>query len=220
MFPVFSYIFNELNNAGTIKTMEENIQFESEKYTLEGVFERGKGDRGAVITHPHPQYGGDMNNYVIKTIADVYKQKNISILKFNFRGVGKSQGSYDNGTGEQKDVISAVSYLLKRGVREIDLAGYSFGAWINAQAVNNGLQAHKMIMISPPVVYFDFTGFSSINNLKLIITGSEDDIAQPDIIKKMFPQWNQNICFKIIEGADHFYGGYLKQLEAVLSSCL
>ncbi|HBN25973.1 MAG TPA: alpha/beta hydrolase [Desulfobacteraceae bacterium] len=200
--------------------MEKKIQFESDEHTLEGLLETDSVERGVVIAHPHPQHGGNMNNHVVESIANAYKQKKISTLKFNFKGVGQSQGNYENGIGEQKDVINAISYLLKTGIKQIDLAGFSFGSWVIAQAVSNGLSVNSIIMVSPPVLIYDFKQFSSLPGLKLVITGSEDGIARSDIIKKAIPMHKHNARLEIIQGADHFYGGYTRQLEGVIASCL
>jgi hypothetical protein len=151
----------------------------------------------------------------------IYNIKGYSTLKFNFRGVGESRGQYDNGVGEQKDVLAALSFLADMGVKRIDLAGYSFGAWVNAHAVTQGDSVvENMAMVSPPVGFMDFNAISAMNVLRFVITGSRDDIAPADAVKKMLPTWNPNARFEIVDGADHFYGGYLGQLESVLSSCI
>ncbi len=201
--------------------MVEKIKFLSENYEIEGLFNKRDKNKGVVITHPHPLYGGDMYNLVVETIVHVYNIKGYSTLKFNFRGVGKSQGQYDNGVGEQKDVLAALSFLADMGMEKIDLAGYSFGAWVNAHAViQEDIFVENMMMVSPPVGFMDFNAINAMNVLKFVITGSRDDIAPVDAVKKMLPIWNPNARFEIIDGADHFYGGYLEQLESVLSSCI
>jgi len=201
--------------------MVEKIKFLSENYEIEGLFNKRDKNKGVVITHPHPLYGGDMYNLVVETIVHVYNIKGYSTLKFNFRGVGKSQGQYDNGMGEQKDVLAALSFLADIGVEKIALAGYSFGAWVNAHAViQEDVFVDNMMMVSPPVGFMDFNAINAMNLLKFVITGSRDDIAPVDAVKKMLPIWNPDARFEIIDGADHFYGGYLEQLESLLSSCI
>jgi len=91
--------------------MEESISFLSESYQLEGLLDKSSIDNGVVITHPHPLYGGDMNNFIVDLIVRAYQKKGFTTLRFNFRGTGKSQGSYDDGTGEQEDVHAALSTL-------------------------------------------------------------------------------------------------------------
>ncbi len=157
--------------------MEEKIRFLSGKYEIEGRLEKISPQKGAVITHPHPLYGGDMHNNIVAAITRAYRQKGYTTLRFNFRGVGNSQGKHDNGIGEQEDVRAAISYLAGLGIGRIDLAGYSFGAWVNALAIKNDTTPQNMIMVSPPVAFVDFGSISDLGNLRLIVTGSRDDIA-------------------------------------------
>ena len=198
--------------------MAERITFLSEEYEIEGLLNKKDEKKGVVVTHPHPLYGGDMYNMVVESIVHVYHMKGYSTLKFNFRGVGRSQGTYDNGLGEQKDVLSALSFLADRGMERIDLAGYSFGAWVNAHAIQNDSLTNQMIMVSPPAGFMDFNSIVTMDALKFVVTGNRDDIAPADVIEKMISTWNPNARFEVIDGADHFYGGYLNQLESVLSS--
>ena len=200
--------------------MAERITFLSEEYEIEGLLNQRDEKKGVVVTHPHPLYGGDMNNLVVESIVHVYHMKGYSTLKFNFRGVGRSQGTYDNGLGEQKDVLSALSFLSDMGMVRIDLAGYSFGAWVNAHAQQKDTLTKQMIMVSPPVGFMDFKSIVTIDALKFVVTGNRDDIAPADVIEKMISTWNPNARFEVIDGADHFYGGYLGQLEDCLSSAI
>ena len=89
--------------------MEEKITLSSGQYRLEGYWQAGNGDKGVVITHPHPLYGGTMNNPVVETIQNAFQQNGYATLRFNFRGVGGSQGSYDDGMGEKDDVRAAIA---------------------------------------------------------------------------------------------------------------
>ena len=198
--------------------MEEHISFLSENYQLEGLLEKNSIEKGVVITHPHPLYGGDMHNFIVDLIARTYQKKGFTTLKFNFRGTANSQGSYDNGSGEQEDVHAALATLAKMGIKKIDLAGYSFGAWVNALAITENTTVRNMAMVSPPVGFLDFSSIDAIPCLKLVVTGSIDDIAPAERIKPMYPAWNPKAHLKIIKDADHFYSGCLDKLESVLSS--
>ncbi len=198
--------------------MEEKITFISEEHEIEGLFNKASKDKGIVVTHPHPLYGGDMYNYVVESVVNTYLKKGYSTLRFNFRGVGRSQGSHGDGIGEQQDVISALSYLFDKGIKQADLAGYSFGAWVNSMAVCKASSVHKMIMVSPPVAFIDFKPVSSIPCLELVVTGDKDDIAPPSMIKKMLPTWNPNARFEVITGADHFYSGFIDRLESIMDN--
>ncbi|MBF0117409.1 MAG: alpha/beta hydrolase [Desulfobacterales bacterium] len=196
--------------------MEEKILFKSKSYQIEGLISKNNNKQGVVITHPHPLYGGDMYNYVVESIANTFQRKGYITLRFNFRGVGASQGNYDNGIGEQDDVLSAISCLNDMGIKPTILAGYSFGTWVNAMVNLNNTSISQIIMVSPPVSFMNFSAIKSLPYLKLIVTGSEDDIAPSRIIQKMISIWNNKSQFEIIKGADHFYAGYLKRLEEVI----
>jgi uncharacterized protein len=111
---------------------ERRIQFQAGPYLLEGLFSRGRTGKGAVITHPHPLYGGDMANYVVEAAVRVLQNSGLATLRFNFRGVGASHGRYENGLGEREDVRAALAWLRDQGVSRTHLYGYSFGAWVNA----------------------------------------------------------------------------------------
>jgi uncharacterized protein len=198
--------------------MEEKIAFVSEDNRLEGIYAQGSNGKGVVITHPHPLYGGDMHNGVVESIANAYREKGYSALRFNFRGVGASQGGYDEGTGERKDVLAAREYLEGEGIGQVDLAGYSFGAWVNARVGCTGSADGQMVMVSPPVAFIDYSAVGRLPCLKLVVAGSRDDFAPVDQIRNRLPHWNDAAAFKIIEGADHFYGGYLKELESILEA--
>lgn len=198
--------------------MVKKVRFFSENYEIEGLLNKKNEKKGVVVTHPHPLYGGDMYNLVVETIVHVYNIKGYSTLKFNFRGVGRSQGKYDNGDGEQKDVLAAISLFWDMGMEQIDLAGYSFGAWVNAHAVQEDVSVKNMVMVSPPVGFMDFRTIGPMDCLKFVVTGSKDDIAPADAVEKMRSVWNSSARFEVIDGADHFYGGYLNQLESVLFS--
>ena len=201
--------------------MEEKITFESGPYRLEGYWQAGTANKGVVITHPHPLYGGTMHNPVVETIQNTYQEHGYATLRFNFRGVGSSQGHYDNGAGEQDDVRAAVAFVRNQAVPAIDLAGYSFGAWVNAGvAVEQGTPIESMMMVSPPVGFIEFENDNALSCLKLVVTGSRDDIAPPDRIRDLLPTWNPDAQFEIIDGCDHFYSGQLDNLQAILTSFL
>ncbi|EFK05657.1 conserved hypothetical protein [delta proteobacterium NaphS2] len=199
---------------------EEQVFFESADLKLEGLLNRGSGDAGVVITHPHPQYGGSMHNNVVESVVKAFKKANFTTLRFNFRGVGRSGGHYEEGVGEQVDVQGAVAYLEGLGLTAVQLAGYSFGAWVNAQAINKMHAVAKMIMVSPPVNFIDFSFLNYTPQLQLIITGAQDDIAPPHMIQKMLPGWNKHATLRIIQGADHFYGGKTGEIASIVEAFL
>jgi alpha/beta superfamily hydrolase len=194
----------------------ERIVFPSGGVELEGLIERGSGDFGAVVAHPHPLYGGNMNNPVVEIIHQAYRNKGYTTLRFNFRGTGSSQGRYDNGIGEQDDLMAAVELLRNRGLETIELAGYSFGAWVTALTAQAQAWSLPMVWVSPPVGFIDFNPVGGLPGLKFIVTGSADDIAPPDVIRRMLQTWNPAVRFETIDGSDHFYSRHTRQLEDVL----
>ena len=195
--------------------MEEKISFKSDGLQLQGLLHRA-GVRGVVVTHPHPRYGGDMYNPVVETITRTFQHQGYTTLRFDFRGVGSSQGRYDKGIGEKRDVCRALDYLARIHMDKICLAGYSFGAWVNAQIHSGDAPVSEMIMVSPPVAFIDFGPIQELANLKLVITGSEDDIAPVQMIQERLPAWNPTTRFEIIPGADHFFSGYAGILASTL----
>lgn len=184
---------------------------------LEGMLSIGTDARGIVIAHPHPLYGGDMNNPVVTTIARTFAGAGWSILRFNFRGVGSSQGEFDEGNGEVDDLLAARNRLAAEGITEIILAGYSFGAWVIVNAAAAGkIDDSAQILISPPAAMLPFTKTVQLPYLKQVITGEFDEIAPPEKVKKLIDSWNPDSKFSILNGCDHFFNGYLEDLAAGL----
>ena len=195
---------------------EQRVKFNSDNgIILEGLLSEGTTGRGAVITHPHPLYGGDMSNIVVETIQNAYQKKGHTTLRFNFRGMGESTGSYDDGNGEQADVIAGFNFLKENGLKAIDLAGYSFGSWVIAQMTDK-VTADSIIMVSPPAGMLKFEPAPPIPNLKLVVTGSRDEFAPPDLIEKLTGTWDKAAAFNVIQGADHFFFGYTDKLTTIL----
>lgn len=194
--------------------MEAPIFFTSEKLRIEGMLAIASGPRGVVVTHPHPLYGGDMDNPVVMALQRAYLRQGFSTLRFNFRGVGGSEGRYDNGSGERLDVSAALAFLSGRGMTTLDLVGYSFGSWVNAH-LKEGFQ--RMVMVSPPVAFISFDPISPIPALRLIVTGGRDEIAPAAMISTYKGQWNPAATFEMLPDADHFYTGFLRTLEDTIA---
>jgi alpha/beta superfamily hydrolase len=199
---------------------EEKVFIQSSGLRIEGLVDNSSGDKAVLVTHPHPLYGGDMYNKVVESVMDAYGQKGYSTLRINFRGVGQSEGTYDQGIGEQEDVRAALTYLNELGKSCIDLAGYSFGAWVNALGLRNFELAHRMIMVSPPVNFIDFSSLEYSSKIQLVIAGSADDIGPPAMIENMLPAWNPDAEFKVIKGADHFYWGKTGEIKNIIKRFL
>ena len=196
---------------------EEQIAFQSDGLRIEGLVGRQSGERGVVITHPHSLYGGTMHNQVVETLVQAYQDKGLTTLRFNFRGVGESEGRYSEGKGEKEDVISALRYLYDLEKSAIDLAGYSFGAWVNAHITSGDFSVSGIIMVSPPVAFLDFSFLPRDQRIKAVVAGGRDDIGPADQINRLVSTWNPAALLEVIDGADHFYSGKIDILESVLS---
>jgi alpha/beta superfamily hydrolase len=199
---------------------ENNIRFRSDEWEIEGLYHSENTIKGAVITHPHPLYGGDMFNPVVAAIIAAYQKSGFATLRFNFRGTGKSSGSYDDGTGEQADVAGAVDFLRRDGLTEIHLSGYSFGAWVNAMALQGGLLVQEMTMVAPPVAFIDFEDGIRLPMLSTVVAGSRDEFAPAERIRPLMSQWNHDARLDVIEGADHFFFGFFDEITRRLAQRL
>jgi alpha/beta superfamily hydrolase len=199
---------------------EDRVFFQAGDVKIEGLVHHAPGEKGVVVSHPHPLYGGDMHNNVVETLVQAYRDKGYTTLRFNFRGMGQSTGSYDEGIGEQEDVRAALAYLEGMGKTSIDLAGYSFGAWVNALGLKDFDLAGRTVMVSPPVNFLDFSFLDYNEKIRLVIAASRDDIGPPDMIKRMIPVWNPEARFSIIQGADHFYWGKNGDIKRIIHEFL
>jgi hypothetical protein len=199
--------------------MTDKIKIRGEDgLVLEGMIDDGHVSQGVAITHPHPQYGGDLHSPVVEAIATAYRRLGFTTLRFNFRGTGNSTGSYDNGKGEQEDVKAALSLLRSRGLKSIHLSGYSFGAWVNAMALQNGLAVDGMTMVAPPVAFIDFADGIRLPGLTKVVAGSRDEFAPPDMIRPLLANWNRDAALEIIDDADHFFFAYLDDVTRLLQA--
>lgn len=196
--------------------MENAVIIQNQTIRLQGMLAEGSDDRGVVITHPHPLYGGNMDNPVVVETARVFARKGLTTLRFNFRGTGGSTGMYDNGQGEQSDVTKALGFLKDRGCRTLFLAGYSFGSRINASVVADGCDITDHIMISPPVAFMSFDDIDTLPFTGLIITGENDEIAPPKQVQAHIDRWRIRPEFQILPKCDHFYSECLDPLHKAL----
>jgi len=195
---------------------EERIFFDSGGLNIEGLLENLPGERAVVVAHPHSLYGGTMHNNVVKAVAHAYQEEDYSTLRFNFRGVENSEGEFGNGQGEQEDVKGALRHLESLGKSRIDLAGYSFGAWVNALGLDKFEEAQRLIMVSPPVSFVDFGFLQYSPKIQLVICGTRDEIAEYKQVEKMLPKWNDETVFRVVQGADHFYSGCEEELIDII----
>lgn len=200
--------------------MEKSVKIDAQGLELEGRLYEDHPEKAAIITHPHPLYGGDMDNGIVTAIAQAYQHAGWTTLRFNFRGTGNSQGHHDNGEGEQHDIQAAVAFLLARERQQIQLAGYSFGAWVLAHwSQQYNQQGRPVFMVSPPVAFIPFPD-GPLPGLKEVFTGSRDDLAPPEPIRSQMPRWQPDARLTIIENTDHFFGNQVAQLINAFSPCI
>lgn len=201
--------------------MAQHVHFKSEGLELEGLWSKGSPGSAAVITHPHPLYGGDMHNAVVETISKAYHYNGWSTLRFNFRGAGNSDGVFDNGIGEQMDLEAAIGFLKTRGIDDIELAGYSFGAWVLACWSRKADHENLPIrFIAPPVGFIDFNPVHSINGLRQVVLGAGDEFAPRKQCESLANQWNPEAKFNVIQSADHFFWNHMDTLQNILQSSI
>jgi hypothetical protein len=194
---------------------EERIFNKSDSLIIEGLWHKSAEERGVIICHPHPLMGGSMQNNVMEAIQEAFAAADFTTLRFNFRGVGRSTGIYDEGRGEMEDILSAREYLINKGISSIFFAGYSFGSWVGSKVMerNNNIFTDS-VFVSPPNNYFDFAWPKLTGNIGLIICGDQDQFCDPEAIKKQIKEIQAKL--EMISGADHFYLGKEKELINVL----
>jgi alpha/beta superfamily hydrolase len=143
---------------------------------LEGRYhpQKAKDAPIAIILHPHPQFGGTMNNRVVYNLHYAFHEMGFTVLRFNFRGVGRSQGEYDQGVGELSDAASALDYLqsMNPNAKHCWVAGFSFGAWIGMQLLMRRPEITGFISVSPPANMYDFSFLAPCPSSGLIINGT------------------------------------------------
>jgi len=198
--------------------MEDLITFEADGITIEGLFVQNSDSKAVIITHPHSLYGGDMHNSVVYLIHKAYSEKGFSTLRFNFRGVGNSSGTFDDGIGEQNDLKAACDFLSAKGFQAIDLAGYSFGSWVGASLACQNDLFNRVVLVSPPVSFMDFSSISQIPSLTLTVVGDQDDFADLGQLKERMALLNAEAHLKILPNTDHFYSGNLEELKTILQA--
>lgn len=188
------------------------VTFKSCNLLLEGVCHYPASARkapGVLVCHPHTLYGGDMQNIVVVAVCQMLEQCSMVALRFNFRGAGKSQGSFDEGHGEQEDLKAALDYLSSLDIVDpsrIGLAGYSFGASVALSAAPQLETIKAIALISPPFSLTPgFSSFKNYNKPKLIITGGQDSFIRIDEVKRLTEQLKKPRRLEIVSDTDHFW---------------
>ena len=172
---------------------------------------------GIVICHPHPLYGGDMDNPVVVRVQEVCAELGLATLRFNFRGVGGSSGTHGGGLAEQEDARGALDALAQAtGDRPLAIAGYSFGAWVAALVGGRDARVTALALIAPPLAMYDFGGVEGKRVPTLAVAGTADPYCPADDFQR-FAARGAWVTPAVIEGADHFFFGKLYPLGEAVS---
>jgi alpha/beta superfamily hydrolase len=172
---------------------------------------------GVVICHPHPLYGGDMDNPVVIRLAEVFGEMELATIRFNFRGTGRSTGIHGQGLAEQHDVEAARAHIatVAGGAHPLILAGYSFGATVVAEVAAKHPDRSGVVLVAPPLARVDpkrFAGLAPFVERLLVIVGGSDEICPADAVARL-REFTPHATFEVIEGANHFFFGKLYPLS-------
>ena len=183
---------------------------------LEALLEEREGDApsiAALVCHPHPRFGGTMHNKVVHRVATTLHARGAAVLRFNFRGVGKSAGAYDEGEGELEDARAALAWLRVRyPAARPWLAGFSFGAWVAARLAAAEPAVERLILVAPGVGQSDFSVMRDALVPKLVIQGTADTNCPPARLEAEYPAWREPKELMLVEGATHFFDRKLAEL--------
>jgi alpha/beta superfamily hydrolase len=192
-----------------------DVRFTCGKLKLEGIcyYPDGKGKfPGVVLCHPHPIYGGSMDNNVIMALASALTPKGIIAFMFNFRGVGRSQGSFGDGIDEQEDVKAAIDWLAAQSEVDdgrIGVAGYSFGASVALPEARHDARVRALALISPALM--DEPKIAQLSDYsipKLIISGDADELVSAKQLDVMKQKAAEPKRFELVPGVNHFWLGH------------
>ena len=189
------------------------VNFNGPDGRLEGRYNHSKMPNApvALLLHPHPQHGGTMNNKVVYSLYQTFVRRGFSALRFNFRGVGRSQGQFDNGPGEMSDAASALDWMQSYNPNASGcwIGGFSFGAWIGMQLMMRRPEISGYISVAPPTSIYDFTFLAPCPASGLIVHGGKDDLVPiasvEKLTQKLAAQKTISVDYRVIESADHFF---------------
>ncbi len=173
----------------------------------------------AVVCHPHPLFGGTMDNKVVTTLARALHATGTPTLRFNFRGVAESEGAFDAGMGETADAAAVASYGAARWPgRRLVLAGFSFGAFV-ALRLAQQRELSRLITVAPPVDRFDFSGLAAPACPWLLVQGDADDVVNPHSVLAWAQALEPAPRLLLMPGVGHFFHGHLSVLrDAVIDA--
>ena len=198
-----------------------DVIFNGPEGRLEGRYQHSKTPTApiALMLHPHPQHGGTMNNKVIYNLYHAFARQGFSVLRFNFRGVGRSQGVYDRGEGELSDAASALDWLqsINENASACWIAGFSFGAWIGMQLLMRRPEIAGFVSVAPPANQYDFSFLAPCPSSGLVVQGSRDEIVPEAAVAKLVDKLSQQrgitIDYRVVPGANHFFTEQMDELN-------
>ncbi len=172
----------------------------------------------AVLCHPHPLYGGTMDNRVVYRAGKGALEAGLATLRFNFRGVGASTGFYDDGIGEQDDVISAIDWLERQYPKlPLALVGFSFGAWVGLQVATRDPRIKAAVGLGLPLGSLNFDFLAEYLKPSLYIVGTRDEHCPKEKIDSFARRLPSSSTVSLIEGADHFFSDRLEQMQTMIT---
>jgi uncharacterized protein len=180
----------------------------------------------AILLHPHPTFGGTMNNPAVHGLYQMFVSRGFSTLRFNFRGVGRSQGMFDNGAGELADAASALDWLQanNRESKTCWIAGMSFGAWISMQLLMRRPEISGFISVAPLAKHYDFSFLAPCPASGLFVNGEKDSVTPSEaihtLVSKLKTQKGITIEHKVIPGANHFFEDSIDELTKLCADYL
>ncbi len=178
----------------------------------------------ALMLHPHSQHGGTMHNKVVYTLFQTFARSGFAVLRFNFRGVGRSQGRFDRGEGELSDAAAALDWLqsYNANARGCWVAGFSFGAWIGMQLLMRRPEIGRFVSVAPPANVYDFGFLAPCPTSGLVLQGDADEVVPHEsvskLVHKLTNQRDIAIDYRLIRGANHFFHDRLPELEEVVET--
>jgi alpha/beta superfamily hydrolase len=173
-----------------------------------------------VVCHPHPLHGGTMQNKVVHTLARAMQEFGVPTVRFNFRGVGRSEGSYADGVGEAQDALAAVDFARRRWRCEtLWLAGFSFGAAV-AFEVSAAARPAKLVTVAPPVSRMELAARERPDCPWLIVQGDADELVEVAVVRRWAEHFEPPPRLEVFAGAEHFFHGRLAELRGVVGGFL
>ena len=178
----------------------------------------------ALLLHPHPLYGGTMNNPIIMELYNIFDDLGFSTFRFNFRGVGKSEGKFDNGLGELADAAAALDWVQRQNpnTNQCWVSGFSFGAVICMQLLMRRPEITRFVSVSPQPNLYDFNFLAPCPASGLIVHGKKDEIAPLDDVQKLAQklqaQKNITVEYEEVSGANHFYDNEIPKLKKIIEN--